>query len=403
MARMRSVAEDILKQVERTSGFEVARKGGGGRTVTGPGGAVDVTVNLSHQRELTKMLSQLRRAGWTQTVSSKIAEEDRLERIRKADEEHDRMYGALLRTAETAIEGVTATDAGPGITMTPEVITPERAYDYLLLNRSDDDVGVDGRRGQRRLSRRLVLQLADAMKRNQWRFTHQGIAFDKDGNLVDGQHRLEAVLESDVPIPVAVWRGVDPETFKVLDSGRRRNLSDVLHIQGEGNPSLLGSTLRIIHLWQEVPDQTEWPKAVIASDQILDTLEANPAVRDSLPYGSKVIKLSMTPTAGAAGHFLITDAWPDAPIDKFFDTLTTGWTEGMEEGDPALRLRNYLLGQKVRRTTLNHNRRSNKAIFQLMLLIRMWNADCEGRKVRNVTWKEPFRVPKPHVPKSYVP
>jgi hypothetical protein len=35
--------------------------------------------------------------------------------------------------------------------------------------------------------------------------THQGIAFDTQGVLVDGQHRLAAIIEADRPVELTVF------------------------------------------------------------------------------------------------------------------------------------------------------------------------------------------------------
>jgi hypothetical protein len=52
------------------------------------------------------------------------------------------------------------------------------------------------------LSKRTVRDFAEAMRRGDWRLTHQGIAFDASGALVDGQHRLAAIVEADVPVEI---------------------------------------------------------------------------------------------------------------------------------------------------------------------------------------------------------
>ena len=39
-------------------------------------------------------------------------------------------------------------------------------------------------------------KLSNAIEKDEWKVTHQGLAFDKDGNLIDGQHRLAAVLQT---------------------------------------------------------------------------------------------------------------------------------------------------------------------------------------------------------------
>lgn len=82
----------------------------------------------------------------------------------------------------------------------------------------------------RRLRGWWVQSLANAMRRGEWILTHQGISFDTTGRLIDGQHRLAAIVEYGKPIEMAVSKGVDPDAFKVVDSGIKRTISDQTHL-----------------------------------------------------------------------------------------------------------------------------------------------------------------------------
>ena len=73
--------------------------------------------------------------------------------------------------------------------------------------------------------------LAAAIKRNEWILTHQGIAFDKDGNLIDGQHRLKAVVLSGVAVKMFVFAGLDPKAFMAIDVGVKRSTSDTTGLE----------------------------------------------------------------------------------------------------------------------------------------------------------------------------
>lgn len=86
------------------------------------------------------------------------------------------------------------------------------------------------------------------MRRGDWLVTHQGIAFDTRGVLVDGQHRLAAVVEADVTVKIAVFTDVEPDTFDVLDTGKKRNAADVLAIEAEKSATLLAAMVRTV--WQ---------------------------------------------------------------------------------------------------------------------------------------------------------
>ena len=92
-----------------------------------------------------------------------------------------------------------------------QTITPSRAAGLLAANTTN-----------RPLSRAVVRSFAEAMRRGDWVVTHQGIAFDVNGVLVDGQHRLAAIIEADLPVAVTVFTDVGEGAFDVLDTGKRR-------------------------------------------------------------------------------------------------------------------------------------------------------------------------------------
>ena len=114
-----------------------------------------------------------------------------------------------------------------------QTITPAKAADMLDANITN-----------RPLAKSTVRAFAEAMERGDWLVTHQGIAFDSDGVLVDGQHRLAAIIEADVPVDMTVFTDVEPDTFDVLDTGKRRTAADVLAIEGEKSTTLLAAMVR---------------------------------------------------------------------------------------------------------------------------------------------------------------
>jgi hypothetical protein len=101
-----------------------------------------------------------------------------------------------------------------------EYVTPALAQHYLDNNASF----------QRKVRQGTVRTYAEAMKRGEWKLTHQGIAIDVNGKTVDGQHRLLAVVMSGVTVPMTVVTGVAGDVFSVLDIGQKRDIADLLHI-----------------------------------------------------------------------------------------------------------------------------------------------------------------------------
>jgi len=80
----------------------------------------------------------------------------------------------------------------------------------------------------------VIKRYARIMKAGGWNLTHQGIAFDDKGELIDGQHRLEAIIMANVPIAMMVTYGVqhaDGEAF-TIDMGSKRTTQNIMLISG---------------------------------------------------------------------------------------------------------------------------------------------------------------------------
>jgi hypothetical protein len=102
-------------------------------------------------------------------------------------------------------------------------ITPTQAAEWLAMNIESN----------RPINRKRVSFYADQIKRDLWKVSHQGIAFDKNERLLDGQHRLTAIVEADVPVQMAVIYGAETTTFDILDAGMGRSLKDRTGIHKE--------------------------------------------------------------------------------------------------------------------------------------------------------------------------
>lgn len=85
-------------------------------------------------------------------------------------------------------------------------------------------------------------KLTRVMSEGKWDANGETIKFDQNGNLIDGQHRVYAAWKSGVPLKTVVVYGLEPESQNTIDVGAKRNISDVLTLNGIGNGSNIGST-----------------------------------------------------------------------------------------------------------------------------------------------------------------
>ena len=106
-------------------------------------------------------------------------------------------------------------------TMTYERITPEKAKEYLSHN-------VENNRGI--VKKRVALYAHDMMSGN-WCDNGETIKFNSNGELIDGQHRLRAILASGTTQTMWVARGVDKNAFMTIDTGMGRSAVQIMKMQ----------------------------------------------------------------------------------------------------------------------------------------------------------------------------
>lgn len=110
------------------------------------------------------------------------------------------------------------------VTSKIETITPELAEEYLKHSKKN-----------RKIKPKSVEALARDIKRGKFLITNQGIGFDIDGNLCDGQHRLLAVIMARTSIQMMVVRGLNIGAACVVDRGAARSVRDVMQIENNEN------------------------------------------------------------------------------------------------------------------------------------------------------------------------
>lgn len=101
-----------------------------------------------------------------------------------------------------------------------ENITPQIAAEYLSHNAPNN----------RRIKRAHVEMLARDMAAGEFKTTHQGIAFDTDGTLIDGQHRLQAIMMAGATVRMMVTRGCEKSAVLSVDRGATRTVHDAMTI-----------------------------------------------------------------------------------------------------------------------------------------------------------------------------
>lgn len=276
-------------------------------------------------------------------------------------------------------------------------VTPDLAERWLGFNTWN-----------RNKKHRRIDVLVDAMLRGEWHLSPDAIAFrgfltGRGKNapiLLNGQHRLEAVVESDTEQDFIVVEGLDLEHQLDMDTGSRRSFGDQLKLRGETDVANLAAVTRLAFLGSQGPSylrgnniQPTYAQLTAYFDRNAESLRE--AVGAAWPIyrqlGGRFVVYSYTHhlLAGLKGETVNED------LAHFFKTLETG--ENLELGNPIYVIRQQLIAMNARTTA---TRAKPPPAHQIALLIKAWNAYRDGAYVSNITWRsgglkpEPFPEPR---------
>ena len=98
-------------------------------------------------------------------------------------------------------------------------------YDEVTVSPEMAESWLKDHENIRPLSKGTVERYTANMLRGEWQLNGECISFDLEGKLVNGQHRLRAVIAAGIPIVFSILENVEST---IQDRGKNRGLSDYL-------------------------------------------------------------------------------------------------------------------------------------------------------------------------------
>lgn len=248
-----------------------------------------------------------------------------------------------------------------------ELMTPERAASILKNQNSKN----------RNIRDRSVEKIAFDILAGKWRVTHQAIAFSNDGELLDGQHRLSAIVKANKAVHLYVKYGLDKECMDVIDSGNSRTASDTLRLRYDAKSSNIAAAAIKHYLLYHRYFKVVWSNPVKPShSEISEYYHENQEAVDratelALTANRRFKKLGKT--AIATVFLLACESRVDlGDYEKFVESLSKG-TE-LSEDSPLAAYRNFLVNSRVDRIY--------KQQFEIANLIKCFNYWQDNKTVK---------------------
>jgi hypothetical protein len=273
-----------------------------------------------------------------------------------------------------------------GSEITHEVmsVTPTKAKEWL--NNSHN-------RPNRHLSPARVSKLVKDMLAGNWKCNGDAIRFYEFDGIADGQHRLQACIQSGVTIKTLVVGNLNIDCLPTIDQGRPKRRHDILRMSGFKASTMLAPALRFAASYLSHGDPTavrDVTRTLYSQQAVLDFVGAHPdlydAAQDSPRLYKKTHKL-LTPASAVALLWIMRRVDHD-DAETFFADLHLG--ANLSANDPVFLLRERLT--KDREYHLKRNEVIDSTIRWMRLTAVAWNARRRGSTLRRLNL--PSRWPK---------
>jgi hypothetical protein len=234
--------------------------------------------------------------------------------------------GAANGRSQIVRQPARAIDDRGDYTMTVETIGPDRAEEYLAANR-----------GNRNIVQAHVAAMARDIRNGQWMFNAQPICFSDTGRLLNGQHRLSAVLEADQPIEVLVMRGLPEAAFPTYDKQAKKAPALDEMFEDFGDKALISATA--VLLWRRELCPIDEPHARPTASEIRDVVKDHPELIKLRGFARKLVRYGRASSLVYAAYFIMRS---NPVLGKtFLDRLETA--ANLPAGHIILRLRDRLI------------------------------------------------------------
>jgi len=215
-------------------------------------------------------------------------------------------------------------------------------------------------------------QFATDMRVGRWAFNGEPIIIARTGELNDGQHRLSAVIEANVPQNFLFVFGVDRSTRLTVDQGAARSAGDYLGMEGVPNATSVASIGRLVIGYEQSGCDSVNAANCVTNAEVRERAAVDERIHRSASFAVSHHKDTRNFAApaiiGFCHYVLSSEHAGDAAA--YMTQVCTG--EGLKKNDPAYVVRDRLLNLGRRRD------------HKIEIILRGWNAYRSNRPLKLV-------------------
>lgn len=253
------------------------------------------------------------------------------------------------------------------------LITPEIAKELLKTNHNN-----------RACREYVVEKYKNAILNDEWQFNGETIKLSKSGVLLDGQHRLHAIVEANKPVKMLLARNLDDNVFNTIDVGFSRHPGDILTVHTQGqckNPKNIASALKLINsfVYSEHPQKryeyvlNKKRELDISPSRLVSLYDVYTDITDNYYF---ILKLKdawqFTTLSVAIGMYTIMKRIDLCEADRFWLSLNS--MSNLSNDNPINVLHKYLVSYAI-----NHGGKKPPRYNIVALICETWNAFLDNK------------------------
>ena len=221
------------------------------------------------------------------------------------------------------------------------LVTPNVAKEYLATSEGNPRYGSSSKL----VNEQAVKKMVDDLKNNRWFDTGEAIQFDWNGHLVNGHHRLSAIISSGKSQELLVVKGISPQAVPHIDGINKRPLPQRLAAYGYGADIANGKTVGAIRLAICFRKGRSFMEHYMSDEWFMDFVNEHQKAY-AFAYEATGLGYYKNVTSGSEFAHAIAEAYEDGVdpmmLKRFCDVVNTGRYNGDGE-TAAIELRNWKL------------------------------------------------------------
>ena len=215
--------------------------------------------------------------------------------------------------------------------VTTEVVQVTPDYAEALLRRNPNNRDIKAAR---------VAEWSSIIRNGKWELNGETIVIGESGNLLDGQHRLAAVVATGFTVPMLLVSGIKDESSDTIDTGVGRSASDIAGMRGLKYATTQAPSATFVY---RVISGADWTIPVPAS-YTLETARRYPSIEEGCAFyiQNPTLRALLPCSVYATIYTYLKEIAQRADLaETFAQQMATG--NGIQPGSPIGAFRNRIM------------------------------------------------------------